>query len=389
MSSGAQISTAWKREKDIGKTPDGDWNVLRRTSHGVKPSTNTNESAEINEDRMSSGSSLGTIDVNGDVGTLMRYGSLDEFLASALGNDWDGNKLVMGDKRITFSLAKTFKDIGVSGIARGCQVSQIQLSFPGDNDVTATTSFIGTGWEDRHGNSFIDSLKEADDNANFSFKDISNLKMNGETLAGSACVDNFNLTFNNNPQTQRCIGTGDEAVYAGAILLGTLAVTGQVTLAWSALSYDLWARWKDMSTVSFSFTLGNEYGSYDIELPAVQIAGDWPDAGKNDVVQVQLNLTAVRKSPVITRHPPKVAVTGVSLDNTKPSVKVGSTVRLKANVAPSDASDKSVTWKSDNTSVATVDGGGKVKGVKAGSAKVTATTKDGGKSATASVTVKS
>ncbi len=84
-----------------------------------------------------------------------------------------------------------------------------------------------------------------------------------------------------------------------------------------------------------------------------------------------------------------IAVTGVSLNKTSLSLTVGESQSLSATVSPSNASDKSVSWKSSNTSVATVDGSGNVKAVKAGTAKVTVTTKDGSKTATCNVTVKS
>ena len=84
-----------------------------------------------------------------------------------------------------------------------------------------------------------------------------------------------------------------------------------------------------------------------------------------------------------------IAVTGVSLNKTSLSLTVGESQSLSATVSPSNASDKSVSWKSSDTSVATVDGSGNVKAVKAGTAKVTVTTKDGSKTATCNVTVKS
>ena len=81
-------------------------------------------------------------------------------------------------------------------------------------------------------------------------------------------------------------------------------------------------------------------------------------------------------------------VTSVTLDQTSASLKVGETVSLTATVKPDDATDKSVTWSSSNTSVATVSSSGIVTAIKAGSATITVKTNDGGKTATCSVTVK-
>ena len=77
----------------------------------------------------------------------------------------------------------------------------------------------------------------------------------------------------------------------------------------------------------------------------------------------------------------------VKLNKSKATVEKGKTITLKATVTPADLSDKSVTWKSSNTKVATVTSTGKVKGVKAGTATITCTSVATGLSATCKVTV--
>ncbi|MCI2107603.1 MAG: Ig-like domain-containing protein [Bacteroidales bacterium] len=91
------------------------------------------------------------------------------------------------------------------------------------------------------------------------------------------------------------------------------------------------------------------------------------------------------KEPAV---PTTIKVTGVTLDRQTIDMTEGETTALTATVAPSNATDKSVTWSSSSTAVATVDSNGKVTAVKAGEATITVTTKDGGKSATCKVTVK-
>ena len=82
-----------------------------------------------------------------------------------------------------------------------------------------------------------------------------------------------------------------------------------------------------------------------------------------------------------------VAVSGVSLSKTTLSLVEGGSETLTATVAPSNATNKAVSWKSSDAGTATVDSNGKVTAVKAGSATITVTTSDGGKTATCSVTV--
>ena len=80
-------------------------------------------------------------------------------------------------------------------------------------------------------------------------------------------------------------------------------------------------------------------------------------------------------------------VTGVTLDKTSVELTEGDVTVLTATVNPSNASNKNVYWTSSDQSVATVDDAGKVTAVKAGTATVTVTTEDGGKTATCKVIV--
>ena len=83
-----------------------------------------------------------------------------------------------------------------------------------------------------------------------------------------------------------------------------------------------------------------------------------------------------------------IGVTEVTLDKTELTLTEGETETLTATVKPDNADNRKVTWSSDKTEIATVDGAGKVTAVKPGEAVVTVTTEDGGKTATCKVTVK-
>ncbi len=87
----------------------------------------------------------------------------------------------------------------------------------------------------------------------------------------------------------------------------------------------------------------------------------------------------------VTVKKPTVAVSSVELDETNITLKEGETKTLKVTVKPDNATDKTVTWGSSKTDVATVDNTGKVSAIKEGVASITATS--GGKSASCKVTV--
>ncbi len=84
----------------------------------------------------------------------------------------------------------------------------------------------------------------------------------------------------------------------------------------------------------------------------------------------------------------KVAVTGVSISEVDQELGIGKTVQLTAKVQPEDATNKNVTWSSNNEVVAMVSDSGLVIAVSEGTATITVTSEDGGFTGSISVTVK-
>ncbi|MDR0574547.1 MAG: Ig-like domain-containing protein [Tannerella sp.] len=83
-----------------------------------------------------------------------------------------------------------------------------------------------------------------------------------------------------------------------------------------------------------------------------------------------------------------VRVTGVTIDPPTLLLNTSDEVTLTAVISPPNATNQAVSWESNNTAVATVNSSsGKVTGVTMGTATITVTTIDGGKTATCPVTV--
>lgn len=111
-------------------------------------------------------------------------------------------------------------------------------------------------------------------------------------------------------------------------------------------------------------------------------------AYKYKVEAVSGALTAMSAEVTATTLP--IAVTGVTLDKTTAEVAVGGTVKLTPTVSPANATDKSGSWASSVTAVATVSGGTvtvKTNAAVGATTTVTFTTKDGGKTASCVITV--
>jgi uncharacterized protein YjdB len=84
-----------------------------------------------------------------------------------------------------------------------------------------------------------------------------------------------------------------------------------------------------------------------------------------------------------------VPVESVSLNERSIRLYAGDSETLTATVKPYEATNKAILWSSSNESVATVDENGRVTGASAGTATITATTVDGGKTAKCQITVRS
>lgn len=90
-----------------------------------------------------------------------------------------------------------------------------------------------------------------------------------------------------------------------------------------------------------------------------------------------------------TYYSPSYPVTGIKVSpDTLTLAKKGETAQLTAEVTPSYADNKRVTWQSSDEKVATVDENGKVTAVGNGTATITATSVSGSYTAIVSVTVK-
>ena len=93
---------------------------------------------------------------------------------------------------------------------------------------------------------------------------------------------------------------------------------------------------------------------------------------------------------VVTVTAATVPVTGVTLSQTQASLyynRTPNTLTLTATVAPDNATNQAVTWTSSDSTVAAVDQNGVVTALARGTAVITATTADGGKTASCTVTV--
>lgn len=110
-------------------------------------------------------------------------------------------------------------------------------------------------------------------------------------------------------------------------------------------------------------------------------------AGNSTITVKTVNGKTATCIVTVTAAGTRIPVTGVSIPATF-TFKVGASSRFAATIVPENATNKDVAWTSSNPAVLTIDANtGIVKALAAGTAIITATTVDGGKTATCTVTV--
>lgn len=127
-------------------------------------------------------------------------------------------------------------------------------------------------------------------------------------------------------------------------------------------------------------------GNYNLITHCSSMYMDLPNGATAEGTNIQIytgNGTNAQKFKLIQVR----VLTGIQVEPEELLLQRGESQRIRAEVSPADAIDKTVKWSSSNTKVATVDGSGNVTGVSAGSAEISAVTEDGGYRASCRVNV--
>ena len=90
-----------------------------------------------------------------------------------------------------------------------------------------------------------------------------------------------------------------------------------------------------------------------------------------------LSSTVESSTEPTTTEPTDIKVTSINLNTDNYVMYSNQYLQLKAIVSPTNATNKNVTWSSNNTKIATVDNNGKVKALKVGNTTIIATSTDG------------
>ena len=128
---------------------------------------------------------------------------------------------------------------------------------------------------------------------------------------------------------------------------------------------------------SYHRLLKGQTALYDMSDIDISSGESVDPSGPDDTTEKQEDNTRSSSGTTQAKKNNKIKVKAVYLDYRQISLQKGKTRNLRAIISPSNASNKKVKWTSSNNKVATVTQKGKVRGIKAGNATITATASDG------------
>lgn len=285
MATGANLGVYFIRELVAGVTPESPaFNPIGVAQIALKRSQPPIESERLRDDRMSSPSVNGVVEVSGDLSTELVFGEQDELLAGVMGGAWATNKLKIGKANPSFTILERLD--GVAGkkwrIYKGVVVNTLELTMEAGAIVKAKYGFVG-----------MDGglLEEPPTGATFGAP-TSNISMTamhgGITLDGvslSTCTS-LSLSVDNGAASRPVVGSH----YSLPITQRTCKVTGSATLYYE--NSDLAEKAQTEDRIAVSFTVDDGTGnSYVFDATKVKPSDAWPEISGPEDITMDVSLS--------------------------------------------------------------------------------------------------
>ncbi|MGA6135887.1 phage tail tube protein [Acinetobacter dispersus] len=302
MSSGAKIRLYACEEAVLGTTPANPvWYTVRRVSDGLSENVSTEQSNEVVDSRFRQGASVTEAEVTGQLEFELSLGTFDLFLSVLAFNNWAANAISFGGGvRKSLTLVKVYEDVGQVFIYRGVQVNTGEITIQTTGKITGNFGLVGSSFTRQQVNPVVNPIA-ASSRPVVSMPNVEKLLLNGQSMQGKACLQSLTITFNNNLEAIRCIGSGK---YTPEFYLEKMMdIDISASFMFSATS----AAWIDAIKTRDVFTLGfditdSKGSKYSLNFPQLEVMeANHPDGGGDDIITVDINFAQVRTSPTIVR----------------------------------------------------------------------------------------
>ena len=299
MSRGSKIITSYavQSSKEVPKTG---WLNLPYKSNGLSASFENTESETITNSRITQAGLPTSGTLQGDIEVEFAKEVYDTLIAAAACNEWQGNVLTFGgDVAKTFAIETAYTDVGIYHYFGGIRVNTFSLSVGDSGYATAKFGLMGTDYKNQNDTAFSKNPTPAGELKRVTALSIEDIKIDGVTTKGTACVTEFSFELDNNIQAQKCLGDG---IFAGKLLEMMAKMSGSITLAYGKKAQEIVNKQMTGATIAIEATFKFSDGSkYVLAIPKAQAAGETPSGGMNDLVKQTLNYTVVEQAPTLTK----------------------------------------------------------------------------------------
>ncbi|VXA55308.1 conserved hypothetical protein [Acinetobacter proteolyticus] len=302
MSSGSKIRLYYAEEQTPEVLPTTPiWKTTRRVTDGLTENVTTESSTSVVDSRFRQGGLATEAEITGSLEVELSVGLFDDFWSAVAMNNWASDVLNFGgDVRKTYTFVKVYSDINQVFIYRGVRINEATMNIATTGKITATFGLMGTLFE-KTTTSPVTSPLPVPDLALVSSLNVGDLKVNGATVVGTACMQTLALTINNNMEAIRCIGS--QKLSATTYLEKIVDITVNTQYMFSAQSAGYIDFIKTRDTMPLEFSIEDAAGNgYAFQFPQLEVSeANHPDGGGEDTITIDINYNHIRVSPVITR----------------------------------------------------------------------------------------
>lgn len=302
MSSGAKIRLYYAEEltqEVLPPTPV--WKTVRRVTDSLTENVTTETSSSVADTRFRQGGFATEVEVTGSLEVELSIGLFDDFWSAIAMNNWTSDVLNFGGNiRKTYTFVKVFEDVNQVFIYRGVRVNEAKLTIATTGKINTSFGLMGTLFERTTTSPVVNPLP-VPDAVLVSALNVGDLKVNNETVVGTACMQSLEVTISNNMEAIRCIGS--KKLTATTYLEKIVDIKANTQYMFSAQSAGYIDFIKTRDTMPLEFSIEDSKGNgYAFEFPKLEVAeANHPDGGGEDIITIDINYNHIRVSPVITR----------------------------------------------------------------------------------------
>ncbi|UZA21365.1 phage tail tube protein [Moraxella bovis] len=301
MSRGSRIVVAYAPQT-TEEIPDTGWKILPYISNGLTASFENTESETITDSRIAQAGLVTGGQLQGDIEVEFAKDAYDDWLSAVAFSEWQGNVLTFaGSTAKTFAVEVGYKDVGIYHYYGGVRVNTLKLALSDTGYATCAFGVMGTDYKNQNDTPYSQSPTTADNLQRVTSLSVEDIKIDGITTKGVACVTEFSFEVDNNIQAQKCLGNG---IFAGSLLEMMAKMSGAMTLAYGKKAQEIVNKQMTGATVAIELTLKfPDESKYVLAIPKAQVAGDTPNGSMNDLIKQNVNYTVVEEAPTITKIP--------------------------------------------------------------------------------------